>query len=169
MDSDNPDTPEAWWTAAQAAETEGGYFGPWWTYVSSTCATWPGRDPGRYAGPFTAATANPVLVVGNYFDPATPHEGALTVAELLPNSRLVSLNGWGHVSLFFSQDMDRAVARYLLDGTMPAEGTVFDQDEIPFVDIGPSIARSSAAQTRASLMVELVPDVPTRPSPREGK
>jgi hypothetical protein len=63
-DSDNPDNYPAWWDAAQQAEADFGYFGPLWTYVSSICAAWPGGQAGRYPGPFTAPTANPVLVVG---------------------------------------------------------------------------------------------------------
>jgi pimeloyl-ACP methyl ester carboxylesterase len=157
-DSDNPDNYDAWWDNAQQAEADFGYFGPLWTYVSSICAAWPGEQNGRYTGPFTADTANPVLVVGNYFDPATRYEGAQIVSNLLPNSRLLSLNGWGHVSLFLSQCADEAVADYLLDGTLPAEGTVCHQDLTPFQDFGPSIAAGSATQVRASLISALVPE-----------
>ena len=157
-DSDNPNNYDAWWENAQQAEADFGYFGPLWTYVSSICAAWPGGQNGRYTGPFTANTANPVLVVGNFFDPATRYEGAQTVEGLLPNSRLLSLNAWGHVSLFFSQCADQAVAQYLLDGTLPAEGTVCHQDFIPFVDFGASFTAASGAQLRAGLMPSLVPE-----------
>jgi hypothetical protein len=157
-DSDNPDNYAAWWEASQQAEAAYGYFGPIWTYVSSICAAWPGGNSGRYVGPFSAETANPVLVVGNYYDPATRYEGAQTVSSLLPNSRLVSLNGWGHVSLFLSQCMDETVSAYLLDGTLPAPGTVCNQDLTPFADFGPSSTQSATALRRASLLPELVPD-----------
>jgi len=167
-DSDNPDTYTAWSTAAKQAETDFGYFGPLWTYASSICAAWPGLQTGRYTGPFTAQTANPVLVVGNYFDPATRYEGAQTVASLLPNSRLLSLNGWGHVSLFLSQCVEQTVADYLLDGTLPPAGTVCQQDLTPFVDFGSSMATGSAASARAGLVPALVPEA-VRKVVREGK
>jgi len=157
-DSDNPDNYPAWWDNAQQAEADFGYFGPLWTYASSICAAWPGGQNGRYTGPFTANTANPVLVVGNFFDPATRYEGAQIVSSLLPNSRLLSLDGWGHVSLFLSQCADQAVANYLLDGTLPAEGTVCHQDLTPFVDFGPSTLQSNTALTRATLISQLVPE-----------
>ena len=157
-DSDNPDNYPAWWDNAQQAEADFGYFGPLWTYVSSICAAWPGEQSGRYIGPFTANTANPVLVVGNFFDPATRYEGAQIVAGLLPNSRLLSMNGWGHVSLFLSQCADQAVSEYLLDGSLPPEGTVCNQDLTPFVDFGPSLAAGDATQARASLISRLVPE-----------
>jgi hypothetical protein len=157
-DSDNPDNYTVWWDTAQQAEADFGYFGPHWTYVSSICAAWPGGQNGRFTGPFTANTANPVLVVGNYYDPATRYEGAQIVSGLLPNSRLLSLDGWGHVSLFLSQCVDQAVSSYLLDGTLPPEGTVCSQDLIPFVDITASSALGSANEMRARLISGLVPE-----------
>ena len=164
-DTDNPNDYLTWWNAAQTAEAIDGYFGPLWTYVSSICAAWPGLQTGRFTGPFTASTSNPVLVVGNYFDPATRYEGAQTVAGLLPNSRLISLSGWGHVSLFLSQCMDQAVADYLLDGTLPAAGTVCNQDLTPFVDFGPSSPLESSALARASFIPQLVPDAVRKRTP----
>jgi pimeloyl-ACP methyl ester carboxylesterase len=157
-DSDNPDNYAAWWEASQQAEADFGYFGPLWTYVSSICAAWPGGQDGRYTGPFTAETSSPVLVVGNFFDPATRYEGAQTVAGLLPNSRLLSLNGWGHVSLFLSQCADQAVSAYLMDGSLPPEGMVCNQDLTPFVDFGPSTNLGNAALMRAGLAAGLVPE-----------
>jgi pimeloyl-ACP methyl ester carboxylesterase len=128
-DSDNPDAYASW---ASAAASSIGTFGPLWTWVSSICAEWPTADSDRYMGPFTARTANPVLVVGNLFDPATRYEGAQTVAELLPNSRLLTVNGWGHTSLFISACADDAVSSYLLTSIPPPAGKVCPQDFTPF-------------------------------------
>jgi hypothetical protein len=44
---------------------------------------------------FTTPTANPVLIVGGRFDPATRYQGAVTLARLLPRSRLLTLDGVG--------------------------------------------------------------------------
>ena len=131
-DSDNPDSYAAWSAAAKEAGNEFGYFGPLWTWVTSICAQWPGADQDRYTGPFNKATQAPVLVVGNYFDPATRYEGALKADELLPNDALLTVNGWGHTSLFLSACADAAIGRYLIDVTTPAPGTVCDQDHVPF-------------------------------------
>ena len=54
------------------------------------------------SGPFDKWTANPVLVIGNLFDPATRYQGAVTASTLLPNSRLLTVHAWGHTSLFLS-------------------------------------------------------------------
>ncbi len=128
-DSDNPHSYSAWSKAADAAP---GYFGRIWTWVSSICAAWPRSDADRYMGPFNKRTANPVLVIGNLFDPATRYEGAVTASKLLPNSRLLTVHGWGHTSLFLSQCADAAAVHYLVDLTLPAPGTVCEQDRVPF-------------------------------------
>ena len=158
-DSDNPHDYEAWSTASKAAEEAYGYFGPIWTWTSSICAQWPGSMESRYAGPFTNQTANPVLVVGNFYDPATRYEGAVRVSNLLPNSRLLSLNGWGHASLFLSQCADQAVSNYLLTGAPPAEGTVCNQDLVPFIDFPMLTSTGEAAAAGRSLVTPaLLPD-----------
>jgi len=131
-DSDNPDSYAAWSTAGAAADAAFGYFGRIWTWFSSICAEWPRSDEDRYVGPFNRLTANPVLVVGNQFDSNTPYEGALTVANLLPNSALLTLHGWAHTSLLLSRCVDDAVTRYLIDRAVPQPGTVCEQDHIPF-------------------------------------
>ena len=83
-------------------------------------------------GPFDRRTSNPVLVVGNQFDPATPYQGAATVANLLPNAALLTVHGWGHTSLFLSAHADQAITRYLVDLTTPEPGTVCEHDALPF-------------------------------------
>jgi pimeloyl-ACP methyl ester carboxylesterase len=131
-DSDNPNGYSAWSQASKDADAMG-YFGRFWMWTfSSVCAEWPFADASRYTGPFTATTSKPVLVVGTRFDPATPYAGAVTVAGLLPNSRLLTVDGWGHTSLFLSRCADDAVARYLLTLELPARGTICPQDHVPF-------------------------------------
>jgi hypothetical protein len=130
-DSDNPHSYSAWSSAGAAADANG-YFGRIWTWASSICAAWPHSDADRYTGPFSHTTANPVLVVGNTFDPATRYQGAVTVSNLLPNSRLLTLHGWGHTSLFLSQCVDNALAHYLVDVALPPPGAVCEQDHVPF-------------------------------------
>lgn len=130
-DSDNPDSLQAWVTAGRAREAVS-RFGPLWTWVSSTCSSWPGIDADRYVGPWTARTAAPVLVVNNRYDPATPLHGADRVHALLPGSVQLTLEGWAHTTPFLSAALDAAVSRYLLTGAVPAPGTVFHQDLDPF-------------------------------------
>jgi len=131
-DSVNPASYEAWWSAGIAADATTGYFGRIWTWASGICASWDRTDADRYMGPFNKRTSNPVLVVGNQFDPATRYQGAVTVANLLPRSALLTVHGWGHTSLFLSACADEAITRYLVDLTTPKPGTVCEQDVVPF-------------------------------------
>ncbi|MGH2944041.1 MAG: alpha/beta hydrolase, partial [Solirubrobacteraceae bacterium] len=130
-DSDNPDTYAAW-SAAGALADRSSYFGRISTWGSSTCAEWKAFDGGRYMGPFTRPAANPLLVVGTRFDPATPYEGAVAVDELMPDSALLTVNGWGHTSAFMSRCADVVVERYLIETATPPAGATCDQDADPF-------------------------------------
>ena len=161
-DSDNPDSHAEWFTAAEAAEANFGYFGRAWTWVSSICAVWPGVGEDRYTGPWTANTANPVLVVGNFFDPATRYEGAQTVAALLPNSRLLSYAGWGHTATGTgSTCVDGAVIAYLINGTLPPQGTVCPPAFDPFA-AAPPAPSAAGAELRATGRAALLPDAVKR-------
>jgi TAP-like protein len=128
-DSINPTSYDAWVTAAASSS---GYFGPLWTWASSICAVWPFTDADRHLAPFDHHTADPVLVVGNMFDPATRYAGSVKVASLLPGSRLLTLHGWGHTSLFRSSCVDGYIAGYLINHQLPPAGTVCEQDHVPF-------------------------------------
>jgi pimeloyl-ACP methyl ester carboxylesterase len=131
-DADDPHSYAAWSAAGAASDAAYGTFGRIWTWASSICAAWPNSDSDRYVGPWNRMTANPVLVIGNLFDPATRYQGAVTASNLLPNSRLLTVHGWGHTSLFLSQCADGVQTRYLVDLTLPPVGTVCEQDHVPF-------------------------------------
>jgi pimeloyl-ACP methyl ester carboxylesterase len=136
-DADDPDSYDAFVDAGIDAEAANGYFGRLWTWASAICVDWPGTDGDRYMGPFDTETDNPVLVVGAKWDPATRYEGAVIAHDLLPNSALLTVDSWGHTSLFQSACADAAIAAYLISITTPAEGTVCTQDLVPWVDFGP--------------------------------
>ena len=124
-DSDNPTNPRAWIAAGNRADKVSPWFGKLWTWASSPCAGWPEElKEDRYAGPFDVAPANPVLVVGNSYDPATPIHGARAVNRLLEGSRLLVLDGWGHGALATGRCIDDAYAAYLVDGELPRPSTV---------------------------------------------
>ena len=135
-DGRNPATAEEWVPASAAADAAAPGFGPLWTWASAPCAssTWTVRDEDAYTGPFTRRTAAPVLVVGNYWDPATNYEGAVAAAGLLPRSSLLSSDSWGHTAYGTSACVTDAVDAYLLTGQTPAAGTVCTGDVQPFTE-----------------------------------
>jgi pimeloyl-ACP methyl ester carboxylesterase len=157
-DSDNPRSYSAWSAAAAASETQFGYFGRIWTWISSPCVNWPTAAEDRFMGPFNAPTTHPVLVVGNQFDPATRYEGALTVHNLLPNSTLLTLHAWGHTSLFLSQCATSNVTQYLLTGVPPPDGTLCEQDLVPFTGPAALAAPASEAELRHEVRGSLIPE-----------
>jgi pimeloyl-ACP methyl ester carboxylesterase len=120
------------WLAIDRYAASGSQFGPYWWWFNSGCADWQvNRD--RYVGPWTARTSAPVLVVGNFFDPATDYAGAEKSAHLLRNSRLLSYAGWGHTAYGRSECATAHVDQYLLDGTLPPTGTVCPANPNPFL------------------------------------
>lgn len=147
-DSDNPELPEFWSLWADESEKKHGHFSRIWTWNSSICASWPGSQKSRYIGPFNKKTKNPVLVASTRFDPATPYSGAKTVARLLPNSRLVTVDGWGHTTPGLSNCADNITAQYLLTGALPKTDTLCEQDRLPFPL--PTTSLSSPEDTAAT-------------------
>ena len=103
----------------------------WWLWAP--CASWRRPNADRYAGPWTAATRNPILVIGNRYDSRTAYGNAQRAARRLGNAVLLTLDGYGHTS---DQDpsvcIDRAVERYLISTVPPADGTVCRPDRRPF-------------------------------------
>jgi pimeloyl-ACP methyl ester carboxylesterase len=123
-DSRNPTDPRAWIGAGGWADRRGPWFGRLWTWASSACANWPGSKADAYFGPFAAETSEPVLVIGNSHDPATPIHGARVLNSKLEGSRLLLMDGWGHGALGASACATSAMQRYLVDGALPPPGTV---------------------------------------------
>ncbi|MBS1894806.1 MAG: alpha/beta fold hydrolase [Actinobacteria bacterium] len=103
----------------------------WWQWAP--CASWPARDPGRYAGPWDAKTRDPVLVIGTRHDPNTGYANARRVARLLGNAVLLTHAGYGHLSFKDpSACVERAETAYLVDLKAPRPGTVCPSDHQPF-------------------------------------
>ncbi|MGV9450536.1 alpha/beta hydrolase [Streptomyces sp. NPDC003635] len=90
------------------------------------CHDWP--VPGQHdTAEVSAPGAEPVLVVGNTGDPATPYEGARKMADELGEDVGVVLTwkGEGHGAYGSGSDcVDSTVDDYLLSGTVPKDGKV---------------------------------------------
>jgi pimeloyl-ACP methyl ester carboxylesterase len=154
----NPSHIGAWPRAARAQDRQFPYFGRPWTWTSSVCQPWPGWDDDHYDGPWNRTTANPVLVVGTRFDPATRYEGAVTLDRLLPSSRLLTMAGWGHISQGLSACADAHVSTYLLTTRVPPKGTVCQPDVVPFAEAAPAAQtlQTAGSSSRAALIPPLL-------------
>jgi hypothetical protein len=98
----------------------------------AVCPRWPVRDADAYRGPWNRRTDTPVLLFGNYYDPATRYEFSLRMVNQLGNARLVSVDAHGHLILGDSACTDRIAVDYLIDLQVPAPGTVCHPDVQPF-------------------------------------
>ncbi|MGW3285810.1 alpha/beta hydrolase [Streptomyces sp. NPDC001002] len=101
-------------------------FGDFLAWGMVSCTDW--AVPGAADHPdVSAAGSAPILVVGNTGDPATPYEGARKMVDALGKGVGVELTykGQGH-GAYDSKNkcVQSAVNGYLLDGKVPAAGTV---------------------------------------------
>jgi pimeloyl-ACP methyl ester carboxylesterase len=98
-------------------------FGPWSVYSNLQCAYWPVKATYRQT-PLTADGAPPILLVGGTNDPATPYSEAQAVHRVLKGSALLTRSGLGHTSYDSSTCSHTYEDDYLLNLTLPPEGTV---------------------------------------------
>ncbi|RMI13055.1 alpha/beta hydrolase [Cellulomonas triticagri] len=103
----------------QVAPTVGSYFG----FGGVLCANWPVPEAGGLDD-YSAAGADPILVIGTTNDPATPYQWAESLAQTLDSGTLLTYEGEGHTAYGRSNAcIGDAVDAYLIDGTVPADGT----------------------------------------------
>jgi pimeloyl-ACP methyl ester carboxylesterase len=124
-DSLNPSNPNAWKPAVTRAERLTPMFAPLWGWGSVPCAGdwWNADDEDAWRGTFDHPTANPVLIVGNYWDPATNYDGAVAASEVMPNSFLLSSDSWGHTAYGSSRCVTEQVDRYLVHLELPGRAS----------------------------------------------
>lgn len=117
---------------AAAFEKASPIFGASMVWGALECTDWPVRGKAEHPD-VSAPGAPPILLVGNTGDPATPYEGAARMAERLGRSVGVELTyeGEGHGAYDSGNTCVRkAVNAYLLDGTVPAAGTVCEREPL---------------------------------------
>lgn len=121
---------------ADQADVAAPYFGRLWLWNLASCSSknWTVKDEDAYRGPFNKRTSSPVLIVGNYWDPATNYSGAVSTAKRMPNSRLLSSDSWGHTAYGASNCVTKAMDSYLLSKKLPAKGKVCAGDYRPFTE-----------------------------------
>ncbi|MCI2420832.1 alpha/beta hydrolase [Saccharopolyspora sp. K220] len=96
------------------------------------CSTWPPVSANVHRGPWQHQAANPVLLFGNFYDPATQYEFSRRMEQQLGNARLVSVDSFGHCILGDSSCADKMTADYLVNLKVPEPGQVCQPDKQPF-------------------------------------
>jgi pimeloyl-ACP methyl ester carboxylesterase len=96
-------------------------FGGYLAWSNIACSYWPVAATG-VPNPIVARGANPILVVGTRYDPATPYVWAQALAEQLESGILLTLNGNGHTAYRQgSKCIDEIVDTYFLTGAANAD------------------------------------------------
>lgn len=131
----NPRDSNIYRRLATLAFDRAGDVGPYWVWNDQPCANWTATAAERYTGPWNHPTANPILVIGNTYDPSTPYENSVAMAQTLADARLLTVDGYGHTVLLNpSKCASHYQADYFINGMLPPEGTVCKQDQQPFAN-----------------------------------
>ncbi|WOO81970.1 Putative hydrolase [Vanrija pseudolonga] len=110
---------------------------PLWMLIMTPCTKWADRPYERYPGPWTRKEGlrkpkNPILWIGNTYDPVTPLASAQRMVEGFgpDSSRLLVHDGRGHcTSAEPSLCTGKALSDFFVRGILPAEGTVCKAEE----------------------------------------
>jgi pimeloyl-ACP methyl ester carboxylesterase len=126
---------------------------PWAFGRNLKYAVYPLRQDDVFRGPYrNPASAAPILVIGGTHDPATPYEMARTLVRQLGNARLLTYQSDGHVaSTDFNGCILQAVAGYVTDLALPAEGATCVQGVAPF----PGASARAASADRWPLLTRI--------------
>ncbi len=127
------------------------FFGEFGALGLPGCYLWP-----EARWPLEAVTAKqftkvpPILLVNATHDAATPYANAKEIAELLPESSLITVESENHTSFAQGEPcVDAAVADYLLSGRLPAKPSgpaALGHPELPLSGPGQRHERLEAGQ-----------------------
>jgi pimeloyl-ACP methyl ester carboxylesterase len=123
------------------------HFGPLRAWVGLACEFMPVRDTDAFLGPWNLSVKSPVLVFGTRHDPATPYQATRPYADLYPDARMVTVEGYGHGTIGISACADQKITDYLVRLKAPADESTCTQDYKPFMPL----AKSSTAAADAAL------------------
>lgn len=118
-----PSTPEEDAAIAERLIEIAPRIGPVFVSTPSPCEFWP-VEPRGTTDPFSVPDAPPMIVIATTGDPATPYEWGVLLADELETATLLTVEGDAHTAFGSGiRCVDDAVVDYLIDLTMPAEGT----------------------------------------------
>jgi hypothetical protein len=110
---------------------------------------------GVYRGDLNHTLKNPVLLIAETYDPATPlRNGRRLLQEMGTNARLIVHHGYGHSSRDTSACTERIAKAYILNGTLPDEQeTDCYADEKPYLyGVNKGVGAAVLAETEDPLV-----------------
>ena len=94
-------------------------FGDYLAWGNLACSVWPVKDEKPLTS-FKAQGADPILIIGTKYDPATPYKWAIGLSNEIANNKLITFEGDGHTAYMRgSKCVDKYVEDYLVDGIIP--------------------------------------------------
>ena len=99
-------------------------FGSYLAWSMAGCADWPAPAVGTAAS-WRGGSIPQILIIGNTWDPATPIEGARSLAKQMPGSVFLEWRGDGHTAYMQGSGcVDDKVNAFYNDGKLPKSGSV---------------------------------------------
>lgn len=117
-----PPSPSTLRAEAARFAAEAPYFGVPALTTQLVCAYWPAVGERRPTPPMARGAA-PIVVIGTTGDPATPYAWAEALSGQLESAVLLTREGEGHTAYGLDACIDAVVNAYLLEGTVPSDGT----------------------------------------------
>lgn len=120
---DAPPQPIEWWLQLQANMTEKSFIsGNDRLFDVLPCRHFNWRVAEVYRGNFDASLKNPMLLIAETYDPATPLRNGRRLAQAVgkDNARLVIHHGYGHSSRHRSSCTEAIKRAYFVNGTLPS-------------------------------------------------
>ena len=121
-DNDQRLSPADLATAINGASGAAPRFGGFLVGLAALCRQWP--SPEAPIGTLRAPLGAPVVVIGGVDDPAAPYGGVQKLVNQIGSAVLISYSGTAHTGYPRSNCVAGLVDRFLLDGTVPAAGTL---------------------------------------------
>lgn len=97
-------------------------FGPLFVGMLAWCGSWP--TPARPVTEIAPGGLPPVVVIVGESDPVVPGSASRSLASRLPSAVTIAWHGIGHGGFPTSKCVSAAVNSYLLNGTVPEQGTL---------------------------------------------
>ena len=136
--NDYPDTAETvadWDTQSAAEKKSHPFFGGTSNGLDAYCRGW-GHRAQTPPQETHAEGSDPILVVGLTKDSRTLYPWAQSLTDQLDNGHLLTVEGYGHVTFGSNACATAAMTDFLVNGTVPAEGTTCAAEPQPAADGG---------------------------------
>ncbi|RHY13410.1 hypothetical protein DYB36_009327 [Aphanomyces astaci] len=139
-----------WHGALREAKRKSPLFGMQFASNALPVRYWKVRPVERYTGPWNTTLRQPILILQNKLDPATPLRSAQALAKTMgTNAVLVTRDGFGHeTSSTPCKCIENVLTAFFNSGTYPKHNFNCKVDMGPFDGAGPHAARRALAETK---------------------